>query len=260
MTRPTNLNQLFSLTGRTAVVTGGTSGIGLMIARGLLLAGASVFIVGRNPTTCKETCQALSSYGQCHFITADISVSKGITTLVETLNNNAPDLSILVNNAGITGHAPLGEYSEALWEDIVTLNLKAPFMLIQALLPLLKKNASGPRPSHIINTGSIAALINSTPNSWAYGPSKAALHHLTKTLAKKLTPEHIHVNAIAPGLFPSKLSAWIMEDDEASSASLQQIPAGRHGEPDDIAGLIIFIAASQYLTGTVLTLDGGLSL
>lgn len=254
------LNALFSLHNRTAVVTGGTSGIGLMAARGLLLAGAQVYIVGRNEGTCKAKAEELSSLGDCRYLVADLGQQDGVDSLAAQIKAQAPNISILLNNAGITGHSPLGEYSRELFDNVVDLNLKAPFMLIQAILPLLKANASAAQPAQIINTGSVAAILASTPDSWAYGPSKIGLHHLTRMLAKKLTPDHIHLNAIAPGLFPSKMSAWIVEDDAATKASLELIPAGRLGEPDDIAGLIVYIASSRYLTGTVIPLDGGYTL
>lgn len=256
----TELSRLYSLNNRTAIVTGGTSGIGLMASRGLLLAGAQVFIVGRSEDSCKAQAESLSELGDCRYLVADLGKEGGVDSLVAQIEGRAPLVSILLNNAGITGHSPLGEYSKELLDSVIELNLKAPFMLTQSLLPLLKSNASQAQPAQVINTGSVAAIINSTPDSWAYGPSKAGLHHMTKMLAKKLTPDHIHINAIAPGLFPSKMSAWIVEDDAATEASLENIPAGRLGEPDDIASLIVFIASSRYLTGTVIPLDGGYSL
>lgn len=254
------LTTLYSLEGRSALVTGGTSGIGFMAARGLLLAGAVVYVVGRNEDNCKQQAQALSEYGNCHYLVADLSLEKGISDLIEQIKNEIPELSILVNNAGMTGHSPLGEYAASLIDDVFHLNFKTPLMLIQGLLPLLESNASAAKPSQIINTGSVAAMLTSTPDSWAYGPSKAGLHHLTKMLAKKLAPKNVQVNAIAPGLFPSKMSAWIVDDEEATKASLALIPANRLGESNDIASLIIYIASSRYLTGTVIPIDGGYSL
>lgn len=255
-----DLTSFYSLQGRTAIVTGGTSGIGYMAARGLLLAGAQVFIVGRSESTCKSQASELSAHGECHYMVADLSDEKGVLSLAAEVKERAPSVSTLLNNAGITGRSPFEEYSNELLSDVIDLNFKAPFMLMQAFMPLLKANASADTPAQIINTGSVAAILTSTPDSWAYGPSKSGLHHLTKMLAKKYAPDNVFINAIAPGLFPSKMSSWIVDDDEATQASLALIPAGRLGESDDIASLIIYIASSRYLTGTVIPLDGGYSL
>lgn len=250
----------FSLAGRRALVTGGTSGIGFMMARGLAGAGARVTITGRAAETCEARAKEISEVGECDFLVADLGAADGVEGLAAAVRSRIPDLDVLVNNAGITAHAPFGEYPRSHWDEVLDLNLKAPFLLTQALHPILKANATAARPSHVINTGSVAGLVHTTPDSYAYGPSKAALHHVTRVLARKLAPEHVHVNAIAPGLFPSKMSAWIMDDAPVREASAKRIPAGRFGEEKDVAALVVYLVSSSYLTGTVIPLDGGLSL
>ncbi|NIB40499.1 SDR family oxidoreductase [Pseudomaricurvus alkylphenolicus] len=260
----TCLNSLFSLEGRTALITGGTSGIGLMMARSLMLAGARVILVGRNPENCQQKISELNdtirTSPTAEFISADLSSEEGLDILVTKLISRTEKLSILINNAGMTAHSPLGTYPGSHFDDIMALNVKTPFLLAQALLPQLKANATAGRPSHIINTGSIGGIVHTTPDSFAYGPSKAALHHMTKVLAKRLASDHILVNALAPGLFPSKMSAWITEDPSTLDSVSQQIPVGRIGHPDDIARALIALVSGSYQTGTIVALDGGMAL
>jgi NAD(P)-dependent dehydrogenase (short-subunit alcohol dehydrogenase family) len=251
---------MFSLAGRTALVTGGTSGIGRMIAEGLLGAGARVLIVGRDAAKTAAIANELDPGGACIPVAADVTRDDGREALVERARAEAPDLSILVNNAGITAHAPYGSYPASHFDEVMSLNVKAPFLIAQALHPVLKANASDARPAHVINIGSVAALMTTTPDSYAYGPSKAAVHHMTRVLARKLAPDRICVNAIAPGLFPSRMSAWITEDAQAVKAMTERIPMGRLGEPGDIAALAVYVASSRYLTGAVIPLDGGMAL
>lgn len=249
----------FDLSGRDAIVTGGTAGIGEMMARGLLLAGARVFIVGRRADACAAKAEELSAHGDCGWIAADLGEEGGAQAVAEAAREKAPNLSILVNNAGITARAPFGEFPLEHWRSVLGVNLIAPFMLVQALHPLLKQNA-GEAPSQVINTGSVAGLTSASPDSYAYGSSKAALHHLTKILARKLAPDRIHVNAIAAGMFPSRMTEWVIGDETASGRALTAIPAGRFGTADDMGQMTVSIAASRYLTGTVIPFDGGMSL
>lgn len=255
-----NYADYFSLAGRSALVTGGTSGIGEMMARGLLLGGARVFIVGRNPDTCAIKAGELSEHGDCGWIAADLADPGSIDALAAQTTEKAPDLGIVVNNAGITARAPFGEFPLENWNAVLGVNLVAPFMLVQALHPLLKVNATAERPSQVINTGSVAGLTAASPDSYAYGSSKAALHHLTRILARKLAPEHIHVNTVAAGMFPSKMTEWVIGDESMSSRALSAIPTGRFGTADDIAAISIAIASNRYMTGAVIPFDGGLAL
>jgi NAD(P)-dependent dehydrogenase (short-subunit alcohol dehydrogenase family) len=258
--RLARLHRLFALEGRAALVTGGTSGIGEMIARGLLIAGARVFITGRDARVAAKRAAELCRFGDCEAMTADVATQRGREALVAEVIERVPSLSILVNNAGMTAHNPFGSYTEAQWDAVYGLNVKAPFFLVQALRNVLKANACPEQPSQVINVGSVAGFVSTTPDSYAYGGSKAALHHLTRVLARKLAGDGIHVNAIAPGLFPSKMSAWIVDDDTLRDGALNNIPAGRLGQADDIAAVAISIAASRYLTGDIIAVDGGLGL
>ena len=255
---------MFSLSGRAALVTGGTSGIGRMIAEGLVAAGARVVVVGRDAAKTAEVAGDIGTSGAgdgaCVPLAADVTTEAGLAALVEGAGRLAPDLSILVNNAGITAHSPFGTYPGSHFDNVMALNVKAPFLIAQGLHPILKANARAERPSQIVNIGSVAALMTTTPDSYAYGPSKAALHHMTRVLSRKLAPDRICVNAIAPGLFPSRMSAWITEDPAAVKATTERIPLGRLGEPSDIAGLVVYVASSRYLTGAVIPLDGGMAL
>ncbi|WP_439135995.1 SDR family oxidoreductase [Pseudomaricurvus sp.] len=252
------LQSLFSLKNRVALVTGGTSGVGAMLARGLLIAGARVFITGRNVQAGESQASAMSELGPCEFIQTDLTDPQAPKQLQSYLSQHAPDLSILINNAGMTDRAAWGEFTEEQVDEILSLNVKAPFLVAQALHPLLKQNASQQSPAHIINTGSIAGL-NSHSASFIYGPSKAALHHLTRVLAKSLGPDHICVNAIAPGLFPSKMTEALVSNKERQKQTTSRTPAGRMGEPNDLAILIIALVSSSYMTGNLIPIDGGLT-
>lgn len=253
------LASLFSLEGRVALVTGGTGGVGLMLARGLLMAGAGVLISGRNPQSGQAAVEALSEHGPCEFVRADLSTEEGIEALAAEVARRAPRLSVLVNNAGIGFRAAMGDYGAADFAAVLSVNVTAPFLLAQALHPLLADNASPRHPAHIINTGSIAGIAT-TSDSFVYGPSKAALHQLTRIMARRLGPDHIRVNAIAPGLFPSDMTSAVVEDEDRLRAIVANTPAGRIGHPDDLATLVVAMLCNGYLTGAVIPLDGGLSL
>mgnify|MGYP003132126825 CR=1 FL=1 len=257
---PISLQSLFNLEGRQAVVTGGTSGIGKMIATGLLSAGATVLITGRDQTKGKKAAADLSGFGACNFLAADLSDDKAVASLATRLESLVPRLSILVNNAGISEAALPDKDLSSQWDQVLHLNQKTPFMLSRLLSPLLKSNASSEAPAHIINISSIASRVASAMGAHAYCSSKAGIDHLTRTLAHELSPDHVLVNAIAPGTFPSEMSAWMLEDETISTQLLAQIPVKRFGRTEDIAALAIMIASNAYLTGTTIPIDGGLSL
>jgi len=255
-----SLQSLFSLEGRQAVVTGGTSGIGKMIATGLLSAGAFVLITGRDETKGRISAAELSDYGACEFLEVDLSDDKSVSAFSRRLQSRVPRLSILVNNAGISETALPEEDLSSQWDKVLHLNLKTPFLLSRLLAPLLKSNASPKAPAHIINIGSIAARVATAMGAHAYCSSKAGIEHLTRTLAHELSPDHILINAIAPGTFPSAMSDWMLGDETISSQLLAQIPVKRFGKTEDIAALAVMIASNAYLTGTTIPIDGGLSL
>lgn len=249
----------FSLQNKVALVTGGTSGIGLMIATGFLKAGAKVYICSRKPQACIETALALSEYGPCVGLPADLSTEAGALKLVEQLSEHENRLHILVNNAGTTWGAPLEEFPEEAWDKVMNLNLKGPFLLTRALLPLLQAAATVRDPARVINITSVAGTLTGSMHAYPYGPSKAALNHLTRIFANELAERHIAVNAIAPGVFPSKMTRYIMKQEDAAQHQAALVPMGRLGEPQDMECLAVFLAspAASYITGNVINLDGG---
>lgn len=251
-------SDLFSLAGKTALVTGGSRGIGAMIARGLLDAGAAVVISSRKVAELTAAKDELSEYGEVHAIPADVSSVDGVKDLAAQVAAHFPSLNILVNNAGATWGQPIDEFTEAGWDRTVDTNLKAVFFLTQALLPNLRAAASAEDPARVINLGSIDGLHINPMDTYPYAASKAGVHHLTRALAKRLGPEHITVNAIAPGPFESKMMASTLEafgDSIAGSAPLRRI-----GRPDDMAGVAVYLAsrAGSYVTGAVIPVDGGI--
>jgi NAD(P)-dependent dehydrogenase (short-subunit alcohol dehydrogenase family) len=255
------MNDLFDVSGKTALVTGGSRGIGLMIANGLVRAGARVIVSSRKVDDVEAAGEQLAALGDCHAIPGDISTAQGAQALAAATRERFPSLDILVNNAGAVWGAPLEEFPAAGWEKILSTNVEGIFHLTVALLPELRAAASAEDPARVINIGSIDGLRTPAVENYSYSASKAAVHMLTRHLAKRLASEHITVNAIAPGPFESKMMAWALEDPDARRAIEQTVPLGRIGCPDDVAGLTLFLAsrAGAYMTGTVIPLDGGIT-
>lgn len=255
------MSELFDVSGKTALVTGGSRGIGLMIARGLVQAGARVIVSSRKSGDVEAAAQELATLGECHAIPGDVSTPEGATALAATTRERFPELDILVNNAGAAWGAPLEEFPAAGWDKVVHTNVEGVFHLTVALLPALRAAADSGDPSRVINIGSIDGLRTPSVENYSYSASKAALHMLTRHLAKRLASEHITVNAIAPGPFQSKMMAFVLDNPETREAVEQSVPLGRIGRPDDAAGLTLFLSsrAGSYLTGTVIPLDGGIT-
>ncbi|AUM12999.1 SDR family oxidoreductase [Ketobacter alkanivorans] len=253
------MSSLFSIANKIALVTGGTSGIGYMIAEGLVKHGAKVYVASRKAEACAKTAEALSKLGTCIGIPADLSTEKGCVDLVNEIQQREGKLSILVNNAGVTWGAPLEEYPGSAWDKIQNLNVKSAFVMTQKSLPLLEAAASAADPARVINITSVAGQLTGSMQAYAYGPSKAALNHLTKILANELAARHITVNAIAPGVFPSRMTKFVLQDEATANAQRQAVPLGRLGEPQDMEGLAVFLTsmAGAYVTGNVIALDGG---
>lgn len=252
------MTDLFSLTGKVALVTGGSRGIGLMIARGYVEAGVRVYISSRKAEVCEEIAAELSTIGFCVALPADLSTEAECQRLAAELAAREDRLDILVNNAGATWGAPIEDFDEAAWERVLALNVKGVFHLTKAVLPLLRSAGTAEEPARVINIGSIDGIHVPILDTFSYSASKAAVHQLTRHLAKSLAPE-ITVNAIAPGPFESKMMAATLEavgDQIASAAPLKRI-----GRPDDMAGVAIFLAsrAGSYLTGTIIPVDGGIA-
>jgi NAD(P)-dependent dehydrogenase (short-subunit alcohol dehydrogenase family) len=253
------VKDLFSVEGKVALVTGGSRGIGLMIARGFVEAGARVYISSRKAEDCQAAAAELSKQGVCVALPADLSTEAEARRLAEEIAAREPALHVLVNNAGANWGAPLAEFPDSAWDKLLALNVKAIFHLTRALLPQLEKAASAADPARVINIGSIDGLHVPDLETYAYSTSKAAVHHLTRVLAKKLAPKKITVNAVAPGPFESKMMAQTLRN--FGKLIIESCPLKRIGEPEDMAGVAIYLAsrAGAYVTGAVIPVDGGLS-
>ncbi|MDC0141270.1 SDR family oxidoreductase [Gammaproteobacteria bacterium] len=258
------MKNLFSIEGKVALITGGSRGIGEMIAAGFLANGAKVYISSRKADVCDATAKRLQEEygGECISVPADLSNLDGINALADKISQD-DNLDILVNNAGASWGEPIDEYSEQGWDKVMDTNVKGVFFLTQKLLPLLRKSGDAEDPSRVINIGSIDGIKTGLFDAFSYGPSKAALHHLTRVLAASLVKENIIVNAIAPGPFPT----WMLStgvggggDVDIDWSSIGDTnPRGRVGTPEDIAGLAIFLSsrAGAYTVGQTITCDGG---
>lgn len=248
---------LFSISGKVALVTGGSRGIGLMIARAYAEAGARVYISSRKAPACEEAAKEMSEYGECIALPTDLSTEAGAKKLAAELAEREEKLHILVNNAGNIWMAPYEDFDEAAWERVLSLNLKSVFHLTRELTPRLKAAAAPGDPARIINIGSIEGIQVPRYDTFSYAAAKAGLHHLTHFLAKRLGPGGITVNAIAPGFFATKLTEFILTQDEEDL--IADCPLGRLGEPEDMAGIAIYLAsrAGAYVNGVVIPIDGG---
>ncbi|MDO5629095.1 MAG: SDR family oxidoreductase [Mobilicoccus sp.] len=255
-----DMRTLFSLEGRTALVTGGSRGIGRMIAEGLLHQGATVYVSSRKAQVCDATAEELSAFGPCHSLPADVSTTEGVQSLTRALTEQTETLDILVNNAGAAWGAEFDEFPEHGWDKVMDLNLKAPFFLAQALKPaLVEAHRRSGRLSKIINIASIDGLSLNPMETYSYQASKAGIIHLTRRMAVRLAADGIGVSAIAPGAFASEMNRVARDHAEEVAA---HIPAGRIGRDEDMAGAAIYLAsrAGDYVMGDVLVVDGGVSI
>jgi NAD(P)-dependent dehydrogenase (short-subunit alcohol dehydrogenase family) len=255
------MGELFDVAGKTALVTGGSRGIGQMIASGLLQAGARVIVSSRKAGDLEATAGELAKIGDCEAIPADVSTPEGAVELARATQARFAELDILVNNAGAGWGAPLEEFPVGGWEKVLHTNVEGVFHLTVALLPALRAGADAADPARVINIGSIDGLRPPALETYSYSASKAAVHMLTRHLAKRLAGEHITVNAIAAGPFESKMTAFVFDTPENREMVERMVPLGRIGRPDDVAGLTLFLSsrAGSYLTGAVIPLDGGIS-
>lgn len=252
------MSDLFSIEGKTALVTGGSRGIGLMIATGFVEAGARVFVSSRKADVCRKVAAKLSEVGECTAVPADLSTEDECRRLVAEVGAATDRLHILVNNAGATWGAPLAEFDDAAWDRTLDLNVKGVFHTTKFALALLHAASADDDPARVINIGSIDGIQVPMLETYSYSASKAAVHQLTRHLARQLAPQ-ITVNAIAPGPFESKMMAATLA--AAGNEIAASAPMKRIGRPDDMAGTAIFLAsrAASYLTGTVIPVDGGIA-
>nr|WP_204261159.1 SDR family oxidoreductase [Blastococcus saxobsidens] len=250
---------MFDLTGKVAVVTGGTRGIGLMMARGLLQAGASVYISSRKAEAGDAAVAELQEFGKVVSVPADLSTEAECLRLAEEVGKHEQRIDILVNNAGANWGEPLETFPASAWDKVLDLNLKSPFFLTRAFLPLLEAAGAPGEPARVVNVGSIDGLHVPGLPTYSYSSSKAALHHLTRVLAQELGRRNITVNAVAPGPFESKMMAATLE--AFGDAIAEKAPLGRIGRPDDMAGVVVYLSsrAGSYVTGAVIPVDGGIA-
>jgi len=252
------MNDLFSLKGRTALVTGGSRGIGRMIAKGFLAQGARVYISSRKAAACEDTVKELSALGPCFSLPADVSTVEGAQALAAAYASKEDSLDILVNNAGAAWGEDFDTFPEKGWDKVMDLNVKSPFFLTQALHEQLRKGGKA-RPAKVINIASIDGVSVNPMETYSYAASKAGLIHLTKRMALRLAQDHIVVSAIAPGAFASDMNKQAR--DHADELA-HRIPVGRIGTDEDMAGAAIYLAsrAGDYVVGATLIVDGGVTI
>ncbi|MAI78886.1 MAG: 3-oxoacyl-ACP reductase [Deltaproteobacteria bacterium] len=253
------MKNIFSVEGKVAIVTGGSRGIGEMIAEGLVENGVRVYISARKADACEATAARLSKLGECISVPADLSTPDGIAKLVAEVSSKEEQLDILVNNAGATWGAPLDDFPSDAFDKVMNINVKAVFELTTKCLPLLRASASPADPARVIITSSVEGIGISAQSNYPYGASKAGVIHLSKQIAKTLAPEQITVNCIAPGPFESKMMAFALDSEEKRSAVANSVPMKRIGQPEDVAGAVIYLSskAGAYVTGQALAIDGG---
>lgn len=255
---PIDAATLFDIKDKVALVTGGTRGIGLMIARGYVESGAKVYITSRKHEVCDAVAAELSEIGTCVSIPMDISTVDACQQMAREISLREEKLDILVNNAGAAWGEPLEKYQERGFDKVMDLNVKSLFYLTREMVPLLEKAASQEDPARVINIGSIDGIKTPFTENYAYSASKAAVHHLTKVLAARFSGRMITVNAIAPGPFESKMTEWVLANYQQQWE--EACPLRRIGVPGDMAGIAIFLAsrAGSYVNGITIPVDGGI--
>ncbi|MCL6282103.1 SDR family oxidoreductase [Ruegeria sp. 2012CJ41-6] len=255
---------LFSLQGKTALVTGGATGIGRMAAEGLVQAGARVLIASRKADACRavaDELNAMGAEGRAEGFGGDVGSAEGLTALVDEVKTRTDSLDILMNNAGLTWGAPLDDFPYEAWKDVMAVNVAGPFELTRQLLPLLRASARAEDPARIVNVGSVMGEIPMGDGAYSYAASKSAIIHMTRILAKELAREHITANALAPGPFVSRMTAFATADPATRDKVGQSVPLGRVGRDEDIAAAMQFLCGpgGGYVTGTIIPVSGGIN-
>ncbi|MEM1040538.1 MAG: SDR family oxidoreductase [Pseudomonadota bacterium] len=256
------LTSLFGVAGKTALITGGATGIGRMMAHALVMAGARVMIVSRKADACEAVAAELNGLGgpgKCEGFGADLSTEEGVKALADEVKGRTDQLHILANNAGATWGEPFDTHPRKAWDKIMSLNVSAMFELTRDLTPLLEASATDDDPARVINTASVMGIVPIAEGAHSYSVSKAAVIHLTKILANEFTRRRITVNAFAPGPFPSRMTAFATASEEGANEVGKMNPMGRIGRPEDIAAATLFLCGygGSYVTGTTIPLDGG---
>lgn len=257
-----DLQHLFDVSGKVAIVTGGSRGIGEMIAEGLVTNGVRTYITARKAEACDATAARLSEFGECISFPADLATSEGIADFVARFAEREDRLHVLVNNAGAAWGAPIGEFPEHGFDKVLDINVKAPYMLTQALLEPLTAAATADDPGRVIMTGSIDGIRVPVGDNFSYSASKAGIHMLARHMAKFLIDRNITVNCIAPGPFMSKMMGYMLDDPSSREFIEKSNPRGRIGTPEDVAGTVIWLAsrAGAYINGATVPVDGGIAM
>jgi NAD(P)-dependent dehydrogenase (short-subunit alcohol dehydrogenase family) len=252
-----NMKDLFNVEGKVALVTGGSRGIGAMIAEGFVKNGVKTYITSRKSEQCNNKADELSKFGECISIPADLTDMNEMDKLVNHINENEKQLNFLINNAGAAWGASFDEFPENGWDKVMDTNVKSVFFLTQKLAKILEQSGNNSDPSRVINVGSIDGIGIPRAETYSYPASKAAVHQLTRVLANRLAHRNININAIAPGPFQSNMMAHTLE--EYGEQIKSSVPRGRIGIPEDMAGTAIFLCskASAYITGSIIPVDGG---
>ena len=252
---------LFSVEGKTALVTGGTSGLGLICAEALLSAGARVMVTSRKADACEAAQEHLSAFGPCEAFVGDVGSEEGARAIADVVGDRCTRLDILINNAGTSWGASFEDFPWSAWEKVMSVNLIGAFELTRALMPLLASSARADSPSRIVNMGSVTGILPIRERAYSYSTSKAAMHHLTRMLSNEFASRHVTVNAIAPGPFETRMTAFALQGETARAHTRSAVPLGRLGAPENLVGTVLYLCgrAGAFTTGTIIPLDGGMS-